>query len=195
MRLVVVGIISRTGADGRLRYLLVRSNRDFGEFTGAWYPPGGHVEAGEGEREALVREIREELGLAITPIAKLAETPGDMPDQQTAWWKAEAAGEITLDESELSAVGWYTKQEMAAMRLWPATKKFFEQHVFMSDRLVVLRHFPSLIEAEAARLQLSQFGIKSVVQAGALPGAGSLVQEAELLVMEAEAARALEMLS
>lgn len=34
-------------------------------YPGMWDVPGGHVEAGETPRECIVREIREEMGLAL----------------------------------------------------------------------------------------------------------------------------------
>ncbi|SOE15866.1 ADP-ribose pyrophosphatase YjhB, NUDIX family [Streptomyces sp. 2323.1] len=46
--------------DGRL--LVVRSvGRD------AFYLPGGKIEPGESRKQALVREVREELGIALAP--------------------------------------------------------------------------------------------------------------------------------
>jgi 8-oxo-dGTP diphosphatase len=54
-RIVAAAII----ADGRL----LSARRDAGRYAGRWEFPGGKVEAGEDDRTALARELREELGV------------------------------------------------------------------------------------------------------------------------------------
>jgi mutator protein MutT len=51
--------------DGRV--LIARRNK--GASTGAFTLPGGVVEAGETLHEAVVREVREETGIVIEPLA------------------------------------------------------------------------------------------------------------------------------
>jgi mutator protein MutT len=55
--LVVAAIIEQNGK------VLVSLRRPKGERASLWEFPGGKVEAGEGERAALARELREELGV------------------------------------------------------------------------------------------------------------------------------------
>ncbi len=67
---VVAGAIV---ADGRL--LGARRTRP-AELAGRWELPGGRVEPGETEQEALVRELREELGVQVRVGRQIApETP------------------------------------------------------------------------------------------------------------------------
>jgi len=57
-----VGAVIKDG-DGRL--LLIKRGHEPGK--GQWSVPGGRIEPGETDQEALVRETREETGLIVTP--------------------------------------------------------------------------------------------------------------------------------
>lgn len=71
---VVAAVIERDG-------LILCARRGPGRaLPGLWEFPGGKVEAGEGEAEALAREIREELGAAIEVGAFVAEVDHDYGD-------------------------------------------------------------------------------------------------------------------
>lgn len=60
-RVAVVGAaLVRTGADG-VRRVLVSRRTDPPHLAGFWEFPGGKVDSGETDAEALVRELREEL--------------------------------------------------------------------------------------------------------------------------------------
>lgn len=125
--------MSRMDESGHRQFLLVNAKKDFGKYTGCWYPPGGHVEEGEDEKEALIREIKEELNLQIEPVKKLAESPGDVPNQITHWWACNLISqEMIIDDDEIGGAGWFTEAELKGMPLWPATKAFFEKHIFSS---------------------------------------------------------------
>ena len=73
-------VAAAIGPDGDGRWLMHR--RPEGKaHAGLWEFPGGKIDAGEGAREALVREIEEECGLSLDPetmceAAFAADEPG-----------------------------------------------------------------------------------------------------------------------
>jgi len=55
--------------DAQGRLLLIR--RGHAPSAGMWSVPGGRMEPGETEREAVVRELAEETGLTVRPVRPL----------------------------------------------------------------------------------------------------------------------------
>ena len=64
--------------------------------AGRWEFPGGKVDAGEGERDALARELREELGVdlvAARPFMRLTHAYQERDVELSLWNVARFAGE------------------------------------------------------------------------------------------------------
>jgi 8-oxo-dGTP diphosphatase len=74
--LVVAALIERGGE------VLVARRKPTGERANLWEFPGGKVEPGEGERAALSRELREELGVRVQVGEEYARVEHVYPDLQ-----------------------------------------------------------------------------------------------------------------
>ena len=78
--------------------------------------PGGGIEGGESEVETLVREIREELGVTITPERRIwrSVTPWDV---RLAWWlgRIENGQSLEPNPAEVASAHWVSLEEMRAM--------------------------------------------------------------------------------
>ena len=81
---------------------------------GLWEFPGGKVDAGETPRQALVRELREELAIETRACKKLVETHHDYPDKQIHiefWEVTDFDGEPIGNEGQ--PVEWVRPENLA----------------------------------------------------------------------------------
>lgn len=69
---VVAAVIVRDGE-------ILATQRGYGEFEGGWEFPGGKVESGETPKQAIVREIKEELNASIVVNDFLVQVEHDYP--------------------------------------------------------------------------------------------------------------------
>lgn len=92
------------------RMLLARNHR---------FPPGrysiiaGFVEPGETLEEAVVREVREEVGLRLGDLRYFGSQSWPFPHSLMLGFVAEyAGGEIRLEDGELADAGWYGPESL-----------------------------------------------------------------------------------
>ncbi|HEY6739451.1 MAG TPA: NUDIX hydrolase [Actinopolymorphaceae bacterium] len=97
---------------------------------GYWAPLSGRIEPGESQQEALVREIREEIGVGSTPEAKVWECETDDGRYLLHWWAAELHDtDLRLDPAEVSDAKWVTADEFLMIeRTFEGDRRFFERH-------------------------------------------------------------------
>ena len=102
--------------------------RGYGEFKGGWEFPGGKIEEGETPKEALIREIREELE-ATVKVGNLIDTiEYDYPNfhlSMDCFWCEVESGELKLLEAE--AAKWLTKDELNSVEWLPADITLIDQ--------------------------------------------------------------------
>lgn len=89
-----------------------------------WDLPGGHVEFGESPRDALVRELAEELGIRIPrpnapPLARFCPPVEHEPSLELAIWVVtEWQGEVTnCAPREHDELRWFGPDEWPALML------------------------------------------------------------------------------
>lgn len=101
------------------------TQRGYGDFKDGWEFPGGKVEPGEKPEEAIVREIKEELGADIRVTGFLTTVEHDYPQFHLSmdcfWAELKEGTEMTLLEHE--AAKWLAKDELNSVDWLPADVK------------------------------------------------------------------------
>ncbi len=90
--------------------------------------PGGGIEGAESESEAIIRELREELGVEIQPRYKVWHNLTRW-NVDLAWWMADLGADITpvANPAEVESVHWITADEMLALEeLLESNRDFLE---------------------------------------------------------------------
>lgn len=89
MKQVVLGIISRLNSHNDNEYLFIVDEP-------AIDLPGGEVDIMTSEENSLIKHVREQLGIEISPVAKVAQ------EGNTSWWLCS-----TIDDCYYPAEGLY----------------------------------------------------------------------------------------
>ena len=93
--------------------------------AGRWEFPGGKVAAGESEHGALVRELREELGIAVTaarPFMRLQHAYAERDVELSLWIVERFAGEPRSLDAQ--ALKWVTPARLAGEDILEADQPF-----------------------------------------------------------------------
>ena len=114
---VVAAIIERSD-----RRLLIGQRRADDSSPLKWEFPGGKVEPGESDTEALARELREELGVTLLRQSVIAQTQYQYPDRAplTVTFFAAAIAETELRPHAFERVAWVLPRELSGYDFLPA---------------------------------------------------------------------------
>ena len=123
---VVAAVIKVTNEKGDP--MIFATQRGYGDFKGGWEFPGGKIEEGETPKEALVREIKEELETKIA-VGELIDTiEYDYPTfhlSMDCFWAEIVSGNLVLKEHE--AAKWLTRDELDSVEWLPADVTLVEK--------------------------------------------------------------------
>jgi ADP-ribose pyrophosphatase YjhB (NUDIX family) len=112
------------------RILLVRRADD-----GYWELPGGRIEVGESTSTAVIREVREEAGVAIrvTGVAGVYSDPAHVlvyPQEEAIYQQfavcfhaVSTAGDAQPDDQETTAAAWFEPEQAAELSMHPAMRQ------------------------------------------------------------------------
>lgn len=112
MHEVVVGALVRGS-----QVLLVHRSPNKRAYPDVWDLPGGLIEAGESELDALTRELHEELAVHIATgsashLCRLTVGPAEEPALLSAWlvrdWQGEPAN---VAPEEHDGIGWFDLEQ------------------------------------------------------------------------------------
>jgi 8-oxo-dGTP diphosphatase len=118
---VVAAVIKKDGE-------IFTTQRGYGEFEGLWEFPGGKIEAGEDAKDALVREIQEELGVLVKVNDLICTTEYDYPTfhlTMHCFWCDIIEGEIELREHKSAC--WLSKDSLGDVEWLPADLEVIEK--------------------------------------------------------------------
>lgn len=110
--IVAVHLILRRDDD-----VLLGLRRNTGWSDGCWHLPAGHLEPGEPPLDALVREAREELGIAVDPaeatLVHLLHFPGE-PSRLNLFFEARRwSGEpVNVEPDKCADLHWFSLRKL-----------------------------------------------------------------------------------
>jgi len=113
--------------------LLAKSHKWFGRYIMV----GGHIELGETMEKALIREVKEEVGLKIKPIILLKIQEGIYSKE---FWKPKhyimmdflcelVSGKVKIDEDEVQSYFWIKPEKALKMNVDSFTKDTVKEYL------------------------------------------------------------------
>jgi 8-oxo-dGTP pyrophosphatase MutT (NUDIX family) len=134
---VVSAIIFKPDSNDRLVFLQQRKKHR--QFPLYWETPGGKVEAGESQTDALRRELNEELGLPRSCCTivhtgrrdsfSFARERFNTPDDWTmTFYRVEVPPDWEPQCRDAIGMGWFTAEAILALKLAPGTEWLLLPH-------------------------------------------------------------------
>ena len=104
--------------------LLVRRSSNH-SFPGYWQLPEGKIEKDEGAKDALIREVKEEIGVRVTLCEFVTITSLDIKRDETNYLIVRAVFRVEIDKSEIvlssehDEYQWVSQKNIKKLQLLP----------------------------------------------------------------------------
>lgn len=114
MRITAAAIILKAG-----KILLIKRTAYSKAYPHCWCCPGGRGEPGESPEQAVVREVREEIGLEFRPLKLFEKRESEALGNQFVGYQflGDWQGEPRLCEVEVAECRWFTYDEAIKLEL------------------------------------------------------------------------------
>lgn len=130
LRHAIVAVIE----DGAEILFIERAKGD--TYPGYWSGVTGALEPGEDQREAIVRECLEEVGLRVAPVQKVWESMTRRAPFVLHWWQCRLVGprDVTPQIDEVGAWRWLKLSEVQNVPLMFSDSRYFFRDVYPTAR-------------------------------------------------------------
>lgn len=112
------------------QYLMMLRNKKKGdENAGKWIGVGGHVEEGETPDECIVREVKEETGLALEDFifhGVIEYINTESRERMYLYTGTKFSGEADMNCNE-GTLAWIRQEDIMALKMWEGDKYFLEK--------------------------------------------------------------------
>jgi len=126
----VVAVIERDGC------LLAIRRADGIAAGGYWCLPGGAIEPGESPADAVVREVQEEIGLCVRPIAEMWQWRRSDDQLLLYWWRVHLEDEtqrLSLATAEVAEARWVPPEEFRTLHPVIESSRLFVERFLCMD--------------------------------------------------------------
>ena len=98
-------------------------------WAGWWEFPGGKIDEGETEKEALRREIMEELGIIVNPKSRVASLQYEYEDRfvSLSIWDCGVVDQESIDVKEHDLISWLDQSSLNTVKWLPADEPLIKE--------------------------------------------------------------------